>query len=102
MHNSFDCNQNATINERLYNDAQQRIEKNMKSAMSVRDIQSQTLQSDDPHTFHPVISDTSNILAKHNDMYRGDMKDFLARQDEFKARQMENKEKLRNQFSHEA
>ena len=59
------------------------------------------MQSDDPHTFHPVISDTSHLIAKNNELYRGDNKDFLARQNEYKARQIENREKLRDKYSEE-
>ena len=60
------------------------------------------MKSDDPHTFHPVISDTSNVMAANNELYRGDNRDFLKRQNEFKARQMENREKLRSQYGQEA
>ena len=38
---------------------------------------------------------------QNNDLYRGENKDFQTRQNEFIARQMEKREKLRSQYSEE-
>ena len=95
---------NANVVDRLYNDASSRIERNMKSQMSIRSVQNQSMMSgnNDAYTFHPAISDASKVLAEKNDLYQGDYKDFQTRQTEFIERQREKREALRNQYADEA
>ncbi len=50
--------------DRLYNDASSRIEKNMKSQMSIRNMAANDSMTSDPYTFTPAISDTSKLLAE--------------------------------------
>lgn len=44
--------------------------------MSIRSMQNINNSTTDAYTFHPNISDTSKLIADHNDMYQGDYKDF--------------------------
>ena len=67
--------QNDNVVDRLYNDAHSRIERNMKSQMSIRSVQNKS-DTQDPYTFHPAIADTSKVLAGQQELYQGDYKDF--------------------------
>jgi len=56
------------VAERLYSDAASRIERNMKSQMTIRSMQNQSAASD-LYTFHPAISDASKMMAGQQDLY---------------------------------
>lgn len=53
----------AGVVDRLYNDAASRIEKNMRSQMSIRAMQSQAVEQPDPHTYRPAISEASKAIS---------------------------------------
>ena len=72
--------------DRLYNDAANRIERNMQKSMTIHETQHNKSTTSDPYTFHPNVNQISKLLADNNDMYQGDFKDFQSRQNEFIAR----------------
>ena len=93
----------ASVTERLYNDAAERIERNMmKTANRIHDTKHEVSQMSDPHTFHPNVNDISKFLAENNEVFHGDFKNFQSRQEEFIQRQLEKREQLRSQYSQEA
>ena len=65
-----------SVTERLYQDASMRIEKNLRQRNNHIHEMKSHMSATDPHTFQPVISDTSKYLVGQNDLYRGDFKDF--------------------------
>jgi hypothetical protein len=59
--------------ERLYKDANSRIEKNMNYHDSVNE------QLNRDHPFHPQISTTSKYMSEQSNMFNGNYKDFYER-----------------------
>ena len=75
--------------ERLYRDANERIEKQMTHNMSVND------QLNREYSFHPQISDVYSSASG------GNVKDFYERQEAFVKRQYEKKEEARKKWADE-
>ena len=81
--------------DRLYRDANERIEKQMSHNMSVSE------QMSKDYSFHPQISKASNLLSNQSDQFSGGMKDFYDRQEAFVKRQLEKKEEARKKWADE-
>lgn len=62
-----------SVVDRLYRDANDRIEKQMSNNVSMNE------QMNREYSFHPQISKTSAYLSAQNDNFSGNMKDFHAR-----------------------
>ena len=68
------------MTDRLYNDAADRIERNMmKTATRIHEAKHEISQMSDPHTFHPNVNDISKFLAENNEVFHGDFKNFQSR-----------------------
>ena len=67
------ADQSNSVVERLYRDANERIEKQMSHNVSVNE------HLNKEYSFHPHISKSSAFLSAQNDMFSGNMKDFYDR-----------------------
>ena len=65
------------MTDRLYNDAAERIERNMmKTATRIHETKHEISQMSDPHTFHPNVNDISKFLAENTRLYQNAIKTF--------------------------
>ena len=85
----------APVVERLYKDANDRIEKQMSHNVSVNE------QLNREYSFHPQISKSSAYLSAQSDMFSGNMKEFHERQEAFLKKQQENRLEARKKWADE-
>ena len=84
-----------SVVERLYRDANERIEKQMTHNVSVNE------NINKEYSFHPQISKSSAFMSAQNEMFSGNMKDFYDRQENFIKRQVEKREEARKKWADE-
>ena len=82
--------------ERLYQDAANRIDKQMNHTESYHD------QLNRDCSFQPHISKTSNYLSEKSDQFNGNLKDFYDRQQAFLTKQQEKRQDNQQKYSQEA
>jgi hypothetical protein len=84
-----------SVVDRLYSDANDRIQKQMSHNVSVNE------QMNKEYSFHPHISKSSAYMSAQSEMFNGNMKDFYDRQEAFIKKQQENRLEARKKWADE-
>lgn len=87
-----------SVNERLYKDATDRLERNFFAQGDAGQYGGQSASA----RHRPSISQTSKQMAQGNQMFQGNLKNFHERQNEFLKKQMEKKQEISNKYGEQA